>query len=119
MKQLLVFLFVFCSSIVIAQEQGEPIYHIVVPGNTFYGIATANKVPLEVMKNWNKMPDYKIKVGQKLIVGYTKPDKAKPEELAAPAATPKLVEKAAEPVKPIVEEPIQKTETYWIFHFLL
>jgi hypothetical protein len=110
MKQLFSLLFVFCSAFLFAQEEGEPIYHVVVPGNTFYGIATANKVPLEVMKNWNKMPDYKIKVGQKLIVGYTKPnaENAEPKTITPP---PVPVEKpVVAETKPVTPEPVKPAE---------
>lgn len=53
-----------------AQEARKPVYHIVEQGNTLYGISVRYKVPIHVLREWNNLPNYSIKVGQQLIVGY-------------------------------------------------
>jgi len=119
MKQLISLFFICCVTALLAQEQGEPIYHVVVPGNTLYGIATANKVPVEVVRKWNNMPNYNIKVGQKLIVGYTKPDAEKteaPKTIPPPVPVEKPVvaetkPAAPEPVIPAEEIIVPKTDS--------
>jgi murein DD-endopeptidase MepM/ murein hydrolase activator NlpD len=129
MKKLLFTIFIFCSVALFAQEEGTPVYHEVVPGNTLYGIATANKVPVEVVRQWNKMTGYSIKVGQKLIVGYIKPDAEKtgtekpessPPAAAVKPTTSETKSETAEPAKPATtnaaskttdEKPAQKTES--------
>jgi murein DD-endopeptidase MepM/ murein hydrolase activator NlpD len=116
MKQLFSVLLICLSSMLFAQEGGTPMYHVVVPGNTLYGIATANKVPVEVVRKWNNMTNYSIKVGQKLIVGYEKPDA---ENTDAPQTSPPVQKPVIAETKPIVvdtaksiviEEPVKQVE---------
>ncbi len=49
----------------------EPVIHIVQPGNTIYSIASKYKVPAVNIRNWNKLPNNQLTVGQKIIVGFT------------------------------------------------
>jgi LysM repeat protein len=89
---------IFISLLVFAQEQGKPIYHEVEPGNTLYGISVGYKVPVQVLREWNKMPNYSIKVGQKLIVGYEKPD-GETSETSETKPKPPIAETKPAPVK--------------------
>lgn len=72
MKLLYYLLLMAVSLAVYAQNEGKHIYHVVEPGNTLYGISITYQVPVQVLREWNKMTNYTIKVGQKLIVGYEK-----------------------------------------------
>lgn len=62
----------------------QPLFHKVVRGETLYRIAEMhNGVPLERLKQWNKLPPSGIKTGQYLIVGWLKEAGG-----ATPAAAP-------------------------------
>ncbi|CAN5166566.1 hypothetical protein BH09BAC1_BH09BAC1_08710 [soil metagenome] len=45
-----------------------PEYHVVESGESMYSIAKKYSVTVEQIKEWNKLPDYNVSVGSKLIV---------------------------------------------------
>jgi LysM repeat protein len=47
-----------------------PIYHQVKPGETLFRLSRKYGVSVDKVKEWNKLPDDIIEVGQRLIVGY-------------------------------------------------
>ena len=47
-----------------------PVYHIVQPKETLYGLSKKYNVTVEQIQKWNSLPDANIKVGQKLVVGH-------------------------------------------------
>ncbi len=47
-----------------------PIYHQVKPGETLFRLSRKYGVAVDKLKEWNKLPDDIIEVGQRLIVGY-------------------------------------------------
>ena len=50
-------------------ERPKPVvYHVVQPGQTVYRIALINKTTVANIMKWNKLQDYTIEVGEKLIV---------------------------------------------------
>ena len=50
-----------------------PVYHITKPKEGLYRVSiTYNKVPLDVLKKWNKLSGDAVGAGTKLIVGYLK-----------------------------------------------
>ena len=50
-----------------------PVYHIAKPKEGLYRVSiTYNKVPLDVLKKWNKLQGDAVGAGTKLIVGYLK-----------------------------------------------
>lgn len=57
------------STVVPSVEQHELTWHTVVSGETLFAITKLYKVPTDSIVEWNNMPDYKLSVGQKLIVG--------------------------------------------------
>ena len=48
--------------------------HIVKPGETLYRVAHRYGVTVDRVRQWNRMPDDTIEVGQRLIVGKSEPD---------------------------------------------
>ena len=60
---------------------GTPVYHTVESKETLYSISIKyGKVPVDMLKSWNGLTDGGIKVGQKLVVGYS--DEAKDKNTA-------------------------------------
>jgi LysM repeat protein len=56
-----------------ANGTGAPIYHVVAPKETLYGISVKyGKVPIADLKKWNNLTTDGLKEGSKLIVGYSK-----------------------------------------------
>lgn len=51
-------------------EEGIPIYHEVLPGETLFRLARTYGVKVDKIKEWNSLPDDLIEVGQQLVVGY-------------------------------------------------
>lgn len=51
-------------------DEGTPRYHIVEPKETLYSVARTFGVTVQQLKEWNKLTDLGLKIGQKLIVGY-------------------------------------------------
>lgn len=49
---------------------GQPVYHEVKPGETIFRLSRQYGVDVKAIKEWNRLPDDLIEVGQKLIVGY-------------------------------------------------
>lgn len=45
-----------------------PEYHLVTGGESLYTIAKKYSITVEQIKEWNKLPDYNVQVGQKLVV---------------------------------------------------
>ncbi len=45
-----------------------PEYHVVAAGESAYTIAKKYGITVEQIKQWNKLPDYNVKAGQKLVV---------------------------------------------------
>jgi membrane-bound lytic murein transglycosylase D len=52
-------------------NNNEPIYHLVKTGETVFSISRMYHIDSDSIKEWNQLNDYSIKVGQKLIVGYS------------------------------------------------
>lgn len=53
-----------------AQEGGVPVYHEVKPGETLFRLSRQYGVSVDTIKQWNRLKDDLIEVGQQLIVGY-------------------------------------------------
>lgn len=51
-------------------DKGSPIYHHVKPGETLFRVSRRYGVQVDQIKEWNRLRDTIIEVGQKLIVGY-------------------------------------------------
>lgn len=51
-------------------DKGSPIYHHVKPGDTLFRVSRQYGVQVDQIKEWNRLRDTIIEVGQKLIVGY-------------------------------------------------
>jgi len=51
-------------------EEGIPIYHEVLPGETLFRLARTYGVKVDNIREWNSLPDDLIEVGQQLVVGY-------------------------------------------------
>ncbi len=109
-----------------------PLYHVVQAKEGLYRVSVSyNKVPLDLLKKWNKLPTDAVSNGTRLIVGYLKVDKEqsplaktdavlhqidmvveKKEEKKLPVQPktdpPKEVVKT--PVKEKVEEPVKKQQ---------
>jgi LysM repeat protein len=49
---------------------GEPRYHAVKSGETLFRIAKRYGRSVSQLKEWNRLPDTNIEVGQRLIVGF-------------------------------------------------
>lgn len=81
-----------------------PRYHIVVAGETLYGLCTKYNVAISQMMKMNNMSSIELSVGQKLIVGY---EELKPTEPAKQEAKPVL----QEPKKEVVPQPKEVTTT--------
>ncbi len=52
-----------------SSPKGEPMIHVVKPGETLFRISRRYGVDVDKLKKMNKLPDDIIEVGQKLIVG--------------------------------------------------
>ena len=52
-----------------SQENSNFIYHTVVQGETLFSISKLYKVPNDGVVEWNSMTDYKLSIGQRLVVG--------------------------------------------------
>jgi len=119
-----------------ADEVLVPLHHVVEPKEGLYHISQAyGKVPLESLRNWNKLNSDNLSTGTKLIIGYLQekkeqsplasaatrtdlPPQAVKTEHKAPAVTPTVTDQPvvkpetkspATPVKP-VSEPKEDTE---------
>jgi len=105
-------------------ETGTPIYHIVAPKETLYGISVKyGKVPIADLKKWNNLTTDGLSEGAKLIVGYnngtnevvkTTPVKTTPAKVTTPVVKDVPVVVKDVPVKakePDVEEPVVITKT--------
>ncbi len=51
-------------------EEGIPIYHEVLPGETLFRLARTYGVKVDQIRQWNSLPDDLIEVGQQVVVGY-------------------------------------------------
>jgi LysM repeat protein len=113
-----------------AAEENEvlvPVYHITKPKEGLYRVSvTYNKVPVDVLKKWNKLQGDAVGTGTKLIVGFLKVHKDQ-SPLASQAVkvdlndvvrktdqtkqTVKTQEKISEPEpkvkKPVSDEPVE------------
>lgn len=52
----------------VVEPIGTVVYHIVKPGQTVYRVALINRTTVANVMKWNNLNDYRIRVGQKLIV---------------------------------------------------
>ncbi|MDX2002626.1 MAG: LysM peptidoglycan-binding domain-containing protein [Chitinophagales bacterium] len=52
------------------EENDQPRFHSVGSGDTLYSIARTYGVTVQQIKQWNKMTTDKVKLGEKLIIGY-------------------------------------------------
>lgn len=52
----------------ILPSAGRVVYHVVRPGQTVYRVALINKVSITDLMRWNKLTNYTIEVGQKLVI---------------------------------------------------
>ena len=98
-----------------SDESLVPIYHTVADKEWMYRISTNyNKVPVELLEQWNHINKDQVKSGMRLIVGYLKVKTAQ-SALAASATTPPIstVPVATNEVKKEVAKvnPPQETKT--------
>ena len=71
----------------------ETIVHVVKKSETVFSIAKKYKVTTAEIKKWNKLKGNNIRVGQKLIVGYSK---------KKPALSVKTIQKTPQPLRQLV-----------------
>jgi len=50
-------------------QQGEMKFHVVEKGETTFAISKKYGVTVDQIKEWNNLPDYNLKLGQRIIVG--------------------------------------------------
>ncbi len=99
-----------------------PVYHTLAEKEGLYRVSVNyNKVPIETLKQWNKIKGDAVGNGTKLIVGYLKVKKdlsplagasvmVPVVETAVKEVKPPVIKPVTEPVKPPVKEPVvQKT----------
>jgi LysM repeat protein len=105
-----------------SSSNGTSLYHVVGKGDNLFKIAqTYNKVPLTLVKKWNKLSNNAVKNGQQIIVGYLKindeqvaasktvlPDNNMPGKNTEMLTVP---EKSVTPVTEPVKKAEIKTET--------
>ncbi|MBC7949272.1 MAG: LysM peptidoglycan-binding domain-containing protein [Chitinophagaceae bacterium] len=94
-------------------KKGIPIYYVVGEKEGLLKVSNANnKVSLQSLREWNKLPNDDLAVGSKLIVGYV--NTTGPVALASniPKEEPKtaVVEKPIVKTEPVAEKPIVKEE---------
>jgi LysM repeat protein len=98
------------SNIAAADEAAVPVYYTVKEKEGLYRISTnCNKVPVETLKQWNKIKGDAVSNGTKLIVGYLKvkkelsPLSGMAKALPATVAVKEKTESIKELVKPVVK----------------
>lgn len=108
-------IFVFISLLVVAQSR--PLTHVVAKGETLYSISRLYHVTVEAIEAANKSSlgaDYKIQIGQKLIIPAASDPKA---ENAAPAPVKTQPTPASQPAIPVASGSsthiVQKGETVY------
>lgn len=58
------------KEIVSNEKDAAPVYHTIVPGDTYYSISKKYGVTVEELKKWNSFDMSGLVVGEKLVVGY-------------------------------------------------
>ena len=55
----------------VKEEAWSPIYHIVAPQETLYGISKMYAASVDNLKTWNSLTANTLEIGQKLVVGFS------------------------------------------------
>ena len=90
-----------------------PVYHITKPKEGLYRVSVSyNKVPIEALKKWNKLPGESVGAGTKLIIGFLKvlKDQSPLASQAMHINSSDLAVKKTEEKKPTVKKEVKVSE---------
>jgi len=85
------------AMVVIPQvSAGDSIFHVVKPSETLYSISRDYNLQVVELRNWNRLPDNTISIGQKLFVGMKTKAENTEEKVESPTPVVAVQEKAEE-----------------------